>query len=71
MGFDVSGLDIPGLISLETIGADWLTGGEFGLEGSAITVFLLLLITVYLTVKWHDDLNSFKINFNQDADSVA
>ena len=30
-------------------GPDWLTGGSFGLEASAVTVILLLAATVVLT----------------------
>lgn len=56
LGFDVSGFDVPCLLQLKMNGADWVTGGEFGLEGSVITVILLTIVSVYLTVQWQDDL---------------
>lgn len=58
LGFDVSGLDVPSLLSLQMNGADWITGGEFGLEGSVVTVILLLIISIYTTFKWSDELVS-------------
>lgn len=56
LGFDVSGLDVPAVLNLQMNGVDWFTGGEFGLEGSIVTVLLLLLIASYTTVKWSDEL---------------
>jgi len=56
LGFDVSGLDVPGLLSLQMNGADWFTGGEFGLEGSVVTVILLMIVSIYTTSKWSDEL---------------
>ena len=47
LGFGVSGHEVESLLSLEMNGLDWLTGGEFGLEGSVITTGLLLLATVF------------------------
>jgi len=57
LGFDVSGLDVPAVLSLQMNGADWFTGGEFGLEGSIVTVILLFLVASYTTFKWSDDLS--------------
>lgn len=48
MGFNVSGVEIPSLLKLEAPGAAWLTGGEFGLEGSILLGFFLLLWFVFL-----------------------
>ncbi len=56
LGFDVSGMAIPSLVQLKMNGLDWVTGGEFGLEGSIITVILLLVVSVFLTLKWYDEL---------------
>jgi len=56
LGFDVSGLDVPAMLSLQMNGADWFTGGEFGLEGSIVTVILLFLVASYTTYKWNNHL---------------
>ena len=56
LGFDVSGLDVPGVLNLQMHGADWITGGEFGLEGSVVAITLLLIVSIYTTVKWSDEL---------------
>lgn len=58
LGFDVSGMAIPSLIKLKMDGLDWVTGGEFGLEGSIITVVLLLAVSVFLTWKWYEELGA-------------
>lgn len=58
LGFDVSGLDVPAVLKLQMNGADWFTGGEFGLEGSIVTVILLFLVACYTTFKWSDELSS-------------
>jgi len=41
-GFEVSGMSIQGMIRQELSGNDWLTGGAFGLEGSVVTVVVVL-----------------------------
>lgn len=56
LGFDVSGLDVPAFLKLEMIGADWFTGGEFGLEGSVVTVVLLFIVSIYTTYHWREEL---------------
>lgn len=56
LGFDVSGMAVPSLLKLEMNGPDWVTGGEFGLEGSIITVILLFVVSVLLTSKWYGEL---------------
>lgn len=43
-GFGVSGLPTASLISHEVSGPGWLTGGEFGLEGSVIATGLEVLL---------------------------
>ena len=47
MGFAVSGLDTYQLLDLQVEGPDWLTGGEFGLEGSVLSLLLLLVAIWY------------------------
>lgn len=44
LGFNVSGFESTGILSWENIGEQHWTGGHFGLEGSIITLILLILI---------------------------
>ncbi len=58
-GFEVSGVDISGIITQELQGSDTLTGGPFGFEGSLITTFLMILAILFLHYKYKNmDLNS-------------
>ena len=52
-GFQVSGTNADGgtLINLMEIGADWLTGGEFGPEGG-LAVTIVLVIGIAITLFW-------------------
>lgn len=53
LGIPVSGLDMPGLINLDTAqkAPQWLTGGQFGFEGSAIcTVVNVVLIMIFVSL---------------------
>ncbi len=47
LGFAVSGMETYSILKTETMGPDWLTGGTFGLEGSLLTLILILLAIVY------------------------
>jgi hypothetical protein len=52
LGYEVSGLPLQGVLQPALQGPWWLTGGQFGLEGSFIITCLLLgslllLYTVY------------------------
>ena len=49
LGFDVSGFDVPALLDIQMRGPDMLTGGEFGLEGSLITILLLTAVSIHLS----------------------
>ena len=74
LGFDVSGHDVPSLLQLEMLKADWITGGEFGLEGSVVTIILLFLASIGMTYKWYDDLQlamDKTKNLSNPADAVA
>lgn len=74
LGFDVSGIDTPSFLQQNLMGPDWLTGGEFGLEGSALTIGLLFLLSIYLTQKWSSALLAlpqFKDNDLLDRDAIA
>lgn len=54
LGVPVSGTPLgPSLWRAQAHGADWLTGGAFGLEASAVTVVLLLAASVLLAVAVH------------------
>lgn len=48
LGFAVSGMDTYHWLHLRISGPAWLTGGAFGLEGSALTVLLLLACSIWL-----------------------
>jgi len=50
-GFATSGLDMPSLISQSPSGADWLSGGAFGAEGSVL-VLPFTAISVLLIHYW-------------------
>ena len=56
LGFGVSGFQVESVLTINQTGSDWLTGGDFGLEGSVVTVILLLIVSVYLTYKWYEGL---------------
>lgn len=49
-GFHVSGLSIKSVMQIETTQNVWLSGGDFGAEGSIITttLFLILIIGIYI-----------------------
>lgn len=47
MGFAVSGLDTYKVLALDVSGPSWLTGGDFGLEGSVLSLLLLLVAIWY------------------------
>lgn len=42
-GFPVSGIETTGFIQLQTEGAEFISGGNFGLEGSLVSSLLLIL----------------------------
>jgi membrane protease YdiL (CAAX protease family) len=52
LGFEVSGVDMNGVIQQKMEGYDWLTGGPFGLEGSLIATFLMILAIITLHFKY-------------------
>lgn len=47
LGFAVSGMDTYQLLQLDINGPEWLTGGDFGLEGSLLSLIFLLLAVIY------------------------
>jgi len=46
LAIPVSGMEIQGLFHTEMTGADWLTGGAFGLEASPLATLLFLAMTL-------------------------
>ncbi|MNZ96715.1 hypothetical protein D3C78_1159210 [compost metagenome] len=50
LGIPVSGLPAAGLFTVKANGAAWLTGGDFGLEGSIVTVILGLVIAIPMLI---------------------
>lgn len=50
-GLPASGMDFRGLITAEVSGPVWLTGGNFGVEASLVTVLLGLIISWFLLKK--------------------
>jgi hypothetical protein len=48
-GFDVSGIKLDNLLFVvRPTGPEWLTGGEFGLEGSVVSSVLVAVVTLWL-----------------------
>lgn len=55
LGLPVSGLNFPGLITSELSGPVWVTGGNFGVEASPITLVFGLILSWYLLKKVLND----------------
>ena len=51
LGFKVSGIDAPGLIVSRPVGNVTFSGGSFGIEGSIVCTFILVLYLVWLIRK--------------------
>lgn len=47
-GFSVSGLSIPTILETNSQSPIWLSGGEFGAEGSFVSTVVFLLAIIYL-----------------------
>ncbi|CAI6079860.1 hypothetical protein PAECIP112173_02733 [Paenibacillus sp. JJ-100] len=50
LGIPVSGLPSAGLFTVKANGSAWLTGGDFGLEGSIVTVILGIVIAIPMLI---------------------
>ena len=50
-GIPTSGIDFGGLIQSEIAGPVWITGGQFGVEASVLTVVLGLILALFLLKK--------------------
>jgi membrane protease YdiL (CAAX protease family) len=51
-GFEVSGVDVNGVINQEIQGSNLITGGQFGFEGSILATFLMLVAIVWIHYKY-------------------
>lgn len=49
-GYKVSGTDTPSVLVAKPIGAYYLSGGEFGIEGSLICTIVLFIIIIYFAL---------------------
>jgi len=52
VGFNVSGMDMPGVLTMEFSGTDFWSGGKFGFEASGVCLILLLLSTALLVMHY-------------------
>jgi membrane protease YdiL (CAAX protease family) len=50
LGYEVSGMPLHSILQHRLQGADWVTGGAFGFEGSCVAtvIFILTLLALYL-----------------------
>ncbi len=51
-GYKVSGTDTPSVLLAKPTGVFYLSGGEFGIEGSLICTLVLTLLIIYLAIKY-------------------
>ncbi|MEW6991904.1 lysostaphin resistance A-like protein [Colwelliaceae bacterium 6441] len=58
LGFEVSGTKMESVIHQEVMGNPFITGGEFGFEGSLLLTVMMVLSTVYLHNKYKKNVNS-------------
>jgi membrane protease YdiL (CAAX protease family) len=54
-GFEVSGVDISGIIIQDLQGSDTLTGGPFGFEGSLFATLLMIVAILFLHYKYKNN----------------
>lgn len=50
-GFPVSGTQVPSLVSPEIKGTTWLTGGQFGAEGSLLTTCIIAAAVILMLLR--------------------
>ena len=70
-GFEVSGLKTNSIIQSSIIGNDWITGGEFGFEGSLIATFLLLIMTFFIHQKYRFETGDNQQNFGNQKSELS
>jgi membrane protease YdiL (CAAX protease family) len=54
-GFEVSGVDVTGVIIQDIQGPDLITGGTFGFEGSIIATLLMVISIVLLHYRYQEE----------------
>jgi membrane protease YdiL (CAAX protease family) len=64
LGFRVSGLTLPSLLQTETKGDLFITGGDFGLEGSILTT--VVAVIAFFLIAW-----AFERKYNSPVQGVA
>jgi uncharacterized protein len=64
LGFRVSGLTLPTLLQAETKGDLFITGGDFGLEGSILTTVVALI--AFFVIAW-----AFERKYNSPEQTVT
>jgi uncharacterized protein len=52
LGYEVSGLPLQGILQQQLSGPGWLTGYQFGFEGSAIATLVMLIAIVLLYIAY-------------------
>ncbi|MCR8641698.1 CPBP family intramembrane metalloprotease [Paenibacillus sp. N1-5-1-14] len=53
IGFPVSGQRVVSVLQIQPSRVSWISGGEFGAEGSLITTVVMLCSTAYVMKIWH------------------
>jgi hypothetical protein len=51
-GFEVSGIESESIINQSVTGSDYITGGEFGFEGSLLATALIIVLILFLDKKY-------------------
>lgn len=51
MGYNLSGNKMSGFVKASPIGADFVSGGKFGIEGSVFCTLLLVVSIAWLVYK--------------------
>ena len=51
LGYKVSGINSPGVLTAKPIGESYISGGSFGIEGSIICTIVLILLIAWLLVR--------------------
>jgi uncharacterized protein len=69
LGYEVSGLPLNSLLQQNIEGPGWLTGGEFGLEGSVLDGIFSIIAFVLLMLAYNR--NAAHLNANADPTSVS
>jgi membrane protease YdiL (CAAX protease family) len=52
LGYKVSGTDPIGVLVAKPVGADYLSGGKFGIEGSVYCSIILLILIAFLLIRY-------------------